>query len=234
VSTTIERLLALQEHDRRLARLRRESQDVPARKAQIEASIQSERDAMAAAEERLKHEQSEAKQIDLEVEAERTRITKLRTQQFEVKSNHDYKTLEHEIKTAEEKIRKLEDGELVIMEKMEATRAFLADRENELKQGENHVKSEISSLEERMTQAAEQIAHMESVRPSLTESIDAQWLSRYERTFSHRGDFAVVAVENGSCGGCHMKVPPHVAHDARKELEMVTCPYCGRLLCAQP
>ena len=44
-------------------------------------------------------------------------------------------------------------------------------------------------------------------------------------------DRALVNVENGTCTGCHMKLPPYLIHQARKQTEIVFCGYCGRMLC---
>ena len=67
-------------------------------------------------------------------------------------------------------------------------------------------------------------------RPELVDSVDAAWLSRYERILQHRGDFAVVGIERGVCMGCHMQLPPQLVHDARKQDTLTTCSFCGRIL----
>jgi uncharacterized protein len=55
------------------------------------------------------------------------------------------------------------------------------------------------------------------------------WLQAYERIFT-RKDAALVPVEDGVCGGCHMTLPPSVVHQARRRNAAVACVYCGRLL----
>lgn len=232
--TTIERLLVLQERDRRIARLQQESEDVPKRREQIEQSIEREKQAVADAEERFKHQQAKVKQVELDIEAHREEINRFRQQQFQVKNNDEYRALEHEISATEKKIRALEDTELALMEEMEQTKFFVAEKEAELQHGEDQVKSDIDNLNQRLSNIQTELKDLEANRGDLAQDIDEEWLSKYERILAHTKNVAIVNVENSGCGGCHMKIPPQVIHDARKADLMVPCPYCGRLLCWQP
>ena len=45
-----------------------------------------------------------------------------------------------------------------------------------------------------------------------------------------RKDRALVALEDGVCGGCHMQLPPYVVHATKKHSSIVLCEYCGRIL----
>jgi predicted nucleic acid-binding Zn-ribbon protein len=141
--------------------------------------------------------------------------------------------MEREIEGLEKKIRAFEDSEIEIMERMEEAKNFIRERESELKRGEGQVKAHLEALEKRLGEIQAELKELAAERSKLTEGVDPDWISRYERLLAHTGDFALVAVENGGCGGCHMKLPPQVAHDARKGDSMVSCPYCGRLLYCQ-
>ena len=57
-------------------------------------------------------------------------------------------------------------------------------------------------------------------------------LTRYRRILKSKGDVAVVAVEHGSCTGCHMKLTTQTANSARREDALAACENCGRLLYA--
>jgi predicted nucleic acid-binding Zn-ribbon protein len=52
--------------------------------------------------------------------------------------------------------------------------------------------------------------------------------------FKHTGDFGLVPVDSGSCGGCHMKLPPQLVQDAKRGTAMISCSYCGRILYWRP
>jgi predicted nucleic acid-binding Zn-ribbon protein len=230
----IDQLLIVQDRDRTLARLRREAQDVPARQKMIEAQADRERKELLVAQEQVKKKLSAAKQVELEVGAHQERIAKLRMQQTQVKTNEEYRALEKEIKTAQDEIRKLEDGELEVMEEIEALRQIIAGRESDLKKRESEIKVQLIDMHQRLAALQKEIEETQTQRAGLVKDVAPDWLGRYERVFQHNGEFGVVPVENGACGGCHMKLPAQVVHDAKKTGRMVLCNFCGAILFWKP
>jgi uncharacterized protein len=89
-------------------------------------------------------------------------------------------------------------------------------------------------MDKRLQNLENEIQALMKDRQSLTAEMDPAWLSRYEKIFAQRGDFAVVPVEKGACGGCHMNLPPQVVHDAKRNLNLVLCGFCSRILYWQP
>jgi predicted nucleic acid-binding Zn-ribbon protein len=57
---------------------------------------------------------------------------------------------------------------------------------------------------------------------------------RYEKLRAGRAGRAVVAIENGACGGCHRGLPPAVLQEARRREKLLVCDGCGRLLLLPP
>ena len=49
-----------------------------------------------------------------------------------------------------------------------------------------------------------------------------------------KGDVAIVPVQHGNCGGCHLQIPPQLIHNAKRGTELTSCDYCGRILYWQP
>ncbi len=226
----LEDLLIIQDRDRRANQLRVEHAQIPERQRQAEARLEARRAAMQQAETDTQHHASAIKQLELEVEGYKEKITRFRQQQFEVKTNVEYKTLEHEIATHQQKIRDAEDRELELMEQADAIRARLAARRKELEDSQAEVRRECADLEARAANVARELEAQEAERASLVAAADPEWYSRYDRIMKHKGDYAIVAVENGGCGGCHMKLPPQLVHDAKKAQAVTTCTFCGRML----
>ncbi len=227
----LEKMLILQDRDRRLAQLQRESKDIPARKKEIEAQLDSTRKVIEDAEEELKKNTAKSKQIEVEVEARQDKIAKLRKQQMEIKNNVEYRAIDREIKSFQQEIRKLEDKEIEAMELAEAIKARIDDRQTELNENKDAVDEELQFLDERMSRIGGEIEEYAAERKKMAEEIDDRWLKKYERIFNHWGDFAIVPIEeNGTCGGCHMVLPPQVYHDVKKAEQIQTCSFCSRLL----
>ncbi|MCO5044150.1 MAG: C4-type zinc ribbon domain-containing protein [Kiritimatiellae bacterium] len=228
--TTIEKLLILQERDRRIRDLARDTEQIPARKKLSEATLQQYKATAEASQSLLKHNATAIKAVELEVETQRQRIGKLRVQQNTVRTNDEYRAIEKEIAMVEKIIRTEEDKALALMEEAEGLRTNLAMQEQRVKEEQKTVDSDSHALEQRLAGIRDEIARLQTERAAMEKEIDADWLNRYTRIFKHLGDFALVPVEGGSCGGCHMKIPPHLIQDAKRSGTMTTCSYCGRLL----
>ena len=65
---------------------------------------------------------------------------------------------------------------------------------------------------------------------ALAAAVDDSTRNRYERLFKSKGENAVTGIEHSACGGCHMKLPAQIVSNCRAQVELVTCPNCGRIL----
>lgn len=234
MSTVIERLLIIQDRDRKIAQLSKESEDIPARVRQVESRLTGHRESLQGAQDEIKKNLAAMKQIEVEVEARKQKIAKFREQQFQIKSNVEYRALEGEIATVQKEIREVEDRELALMEQNESVRQMITDRERDLSKEGARVVEEQATLKKRLDEIQAELHDLRVDRDALAKDVDGKWLARYERIFKRVGDFALVRVENGACGGCHMKLPPQVVHDAKKNLSLVECSFCSRILYWQP
>ena len=230
----VERLLVLQDRDRRLRQLSREKEDIPARKKLIESRLQEHRTALQREQDEHKKRISAAKQVDLDIETLKTRILKLREQQGQVKTNEQYRAIENEVAALQKQIKELEDREIALMEEAESVKGGVSVSEKALQQEETIVKSDWAAQDDRVKLIVAEIEELSRQRAELAAAVDPTWLARYERVFKHTGDFGLVPLESGSCGGCHMKLPPQLVQDAKRGTAMISCSYCGRILYWRP
>lgn len=215
-------------------RFTREITDLPARKKLIETQLDAHKKALEASDDVLRKNGLRQKELEAEVEEKRARIRKLREQQLAVKKNDEYRAIEKEIFAFNQEIAKIEDAQIAVMEQIETAQKIKAEKTGSLKEEQALVNGELERLEQRVGSIQTDLDETQRERDELAKDVDEVWLSRYERVLKHRGDFAVVPVENGACGGCHMKLPPQVVYDVRRLDEMTTCLYCGRMLYYMP
>ncbi|HNR93273.1 MAG TPA: C4-type zinc ribbon domain-containing protein [Kiritimatiellia bacterium] len=230
MSTNMEKLLILQERDLKILKLKREARDIPARKAEIEGRLKSHQQAFDEATHNLKSHKTSIQQVEGEIEALNQKILKFREQQLQIKDNTAYKALEKEIFATRQEIRTAEDRELVLMEEMEDLKRVIAEKEKSLKDEQAIVQKDNARLDQRAQDIEAEIHRLESDRQDLTRDIEKPLLSRYERILKHVGDYALVPIEKGACGGCHMNLPPQVIHDTQKGMDVLSCNFCGRIL----
>jgi hypothetical protein len=226
----IEKLLVLQDRDRKLLRTSQELAHIGPERESLKAKAASTQSQLDAAKLRVKQIESERKQRDLEIAAKKSQIEKYLNQQLQTRKNEEYKALTHEIEMAKEVIFKIEDAEIVLMEQAEAAQKEVVRATAEAAAAKKLVDDQIGQLNQREANLKQEFTDLTATRAQLASAVDDPTRSRYERIFKSKGENVVVGVEHSACGGCHMKLPTQIVTSCRAQAELVTCPNCGRIL----
>ena len=226
----IEKLLVLQDRDRKIVRVTQELAHIGPERQSLKAKAASTQNSLDAAKLRVKQIESERKQRDLEIEAKKAQIEKYLNQQLLTRKNEEYKALTHEIEMAKEVIFKIEDAEIVLMEQAEVAQKNVVTATAEAAAAKKLVDDQIGLLDQREVNLKKELAELTASRAQLAAAVDDSTRNRYERIFKSKGENVVVGVEHSACGGCHMKLPAQIVTSCRAQAEIVTCPNCGRIL----
>jgi predicted nucleic acid-binding Zn-ribbon protein len=226
----IEKLLVLQDRDRKLLRVTQELAHLGPERESLRAKAASTQSQLETAKLRVKQIESERKQRDLEIEGKKSQIEKYLNQQLQTRKNEEYKALTHEIEMAREVIFKIEDAEIVLMEQAEAAQKQVVRATTEAAAAKKLVDDQIGQLNEREENLKKDFTALTGDRAQLASAVDDSTRRRYERIFKSKGENVVVGIDHSSCGGCHMKLPPQIVTHCRAQGEIVTCPNCGRIL----
>ena len=128
----IEKLLVLQNRDRKLKALRTERTAVPIERKQAEERLAAKRVRVTTLRDQAKAMEVERKSMELEVQAKRDAIGKFRGQQSQTRRNEEFQALHSEIARHERLISEIEDRELELMEKADLLKTAIAAAEKEL------------------------------------------------------------------------------------------------------
>ncbi len=229
----IDRLLRIQDQDLQITGMERELEALPQRDRELDRQLDSFRSAIANAEENRKAAQLDVNQLELDIDDHRQKLLRLREQQMALKTNREFRAMEEEIAVAQLKIGQKETLLLEAMEKVDALGSEIASRKAELAQATESLEAEKSALRSRASELERELEDLRQQRKLMAGTVPAEWLTAYERLFHGKRDSVLVSVENGICGGCHMKLPPAVSHAARRAQSLVTCDFCGRMLYLQ-
>lgn len=226
----IEKLLILQDRDRKILRLKDELAHVGPERTGLQTRSAQAAASLDAAKHKGKHLESERKKIELEVESYKQKIEKYSLQQFQTKKNDEFKALGHEIDGCKAAIVKLEDQEIELMEQIEAAQKEVAAANHASSETRRLSEGKLEELAAREENLKKELAELESNRGQLASVVSESVLSRYERLLRNKGENVVVGIEHGVCGGCHMKFPLQLVLSCKREEELVTCPNCARIL----
>jgi hypothetical protein len=226
----IEKLLILQDRDRKILRVTQELAHIGPERDNLRGKAASTQSQLEEAKLRGKQIEAERKQRDLEIEAKKTQIEKYLNQQLQTRKNEEYKALTHEIEMAKEVIFKIEDAEIVLMEQAEAAQKQVVRATTEAAAAKKLLDDQIGLLDQREANLKQDFAKLTGERAELASAVDETTRNRYERIFKSKGENVVMGVEHSACGGCHMKLPAQILISCQAQGEIVTCPSCGRIL----
>lgn len=226
----IEKLLILQDRDRRILRVSQELAHIAPERDGLRTKAASTQQSLEAAKLRVKQIETERKQRDLEIEAKKSQIEKYLNQQLQTRKNEEYKALTHEIDMAKEVIFKIEDAQIVLMEQAEVVQKDVARATAEAAAAKKLVDDQIGQLNNREENLKKELAELQAGRAALAGAVDDSTRNRYERLLKNKGENVVVGIEHSACGGCHMKLPTQIVTNCRAQVELVTCPNCARIL----
>jgi len=226
----IEKLLILQDRDRRLRRLRGELAEIEPERQVLKAKASGAQTGLDNAKNKVKEIESKRKELELEVEAKKELIRKYANQQFQTRKNEEYRALAHEIDGCKAAIFKIEDEEIALMEQGETAQKEVVNATKAAAEAKKLVDDQIAQLGTREQNLKKELSDLEANREELASAVEESVRGRYERLVKHKGENVVVGIQHGVCGGCHMKVPPQILVSCRQQQELVTCSNCGRIL----
>jgi hypothetical protein len=226
----IEKLVILQDRDRRLIRLREELAHIPAERQQLQAKATAGQASLDSAKQKGKQIESDRKKLELDVDAKKQLIEKYSLQQFQTKKNEEYKALAHEIEMCKEAIFKLEDQQLELMEQAEHAQKQVVAATQSTNEAKKTIDGRLADIAAREANLKKELAELEANRQELASAVDETVCARYERLLKHKGSNVVVGIQHGVCGGCHMQLSRSTIVTCQAEQEIVTCTNCGRIL----
>lgn len=230
MSNAVVKLVILQERDRQLSQLHAELDQIPPQRAALQSRVAQAQATLDAARLRTRHLEADRKQLEIEVEGRKQQIEKYALQQFQTKRNEEYRALNHEIDGCKAAIVTLEDRQLELMEEAEAVQKTMAAARHQVDEHQREASRMLADLEAREHNLRQQHRELDQGRSALAGEVDPGLLAQYERLRKTKGERAVVGVEHGACGGCHMGLPAQVVLACRASTDLTQCPNCGRIL----
>lgn len=228
--SVIENLLILQDRDRKIQRVEAELNNIGPERTALQEKAKAAQSGHEAAKTKAKQVESDRKSLELEVDAKKKLIEKYSLQQFQTKKNEEYRALAHEIETCKGDIFKIEDQQLELMEKADAAAADVTAAGKVSAELVKNVEAQIKALGDREVSLKRQLEELKADHEKLVEAVEEGARSKYDRLRRSKGGTAVVGIEHGVCGGCHMKLPMAIVLGVQGDQELVSCPNCGRIL----
>jgi predicted nucleic acid-binding Zn-ribbon protein len=229
----VQNLIALQQADREILRLKEEIAALPKRVVAIEERLAGTRAVLEKAKTAVKADEAARRKFESAISDQQQKISKYRDQSLAVKTNEQYKALLHEIEFAEQDIRANEDKILELMVNAENREKDVKAAEAELKAETAEIEKEKINARQRTAEDEKQLAEWNAKRDTARAGVDPDLLRQYDRVAKHRGS-GLSEARDHKCLACQVMLRPQTYNEVRAGAQVVVCESCQRILYHDP
>jgi hypothetical protein len=226
-------LARLQEIDREITRHENNLSLLPREAEDIRRGMQTTRREIAEIQERLKTAEETLKLKERELKVEEEKIKRSEKRLLNIKNQKEYNALSREVRLGKKVVTELEEAILAHMSQADSARKALAKKEAEYAGLEATLTEKNIEVAATGEEAQRQLTSLKQDREAVVEGLERTLLKKYDTVRRARGS-ALAEMNNGSCSGCHMAVPPQLNILVYKQEKMVECPNCNRILYVKP
>ncbi len=225
-------LLNLQGIDGKIYGLLRQKNAKPFELQAARETRDRQKQAVSSEEKLLTELQLARKSREIDLETKEGNIKKLQTQLYQVKTNKEYLSFQKEIDLLKADQSLLEEEILKFMEEVDARKKSISEKKGILVGEEAKLAKEEARITQEITQIDQEISLLKEKRKVHIPEVEPPLFVRYEKILAGKEGLAVVPVNEISCLGCHMELPPQVINEVRLQEKVMTCENCARILYA--
>jgi predicted nucleic acid-binding Zn-ribbon protein len=230
----LELAVRLQELDRRVNELTREISALPKHTAEIEKKLEIHTRKLEADRAALNANQKDRKTTEGENQLQDQKISKLRGQMLDAKTNDQYRAFQNEIEFCEKEIRRGEDHILELMGESERLDKNVKEAELALKAEKTQVDAEKHQALARTAEDKKALDQIQSERAQIVGRINPNVYRQYERIRKGRSGVAITEAVGGRCSACQIAVRPQFFQDLKKGDQVMYCESCARIIYYNP
>ena len=227
---TLQLLIELQEIERKVKILAEEKARAP---KEIAALKEKKEEAETRLEDKkimLESAKKLRRDLEREVEDLEGRKSKSKQKLLDVKSNKEYQATLKEIDDIGELVRGREDQIIEQMESVDDLNSQIREHKLLVAEAINRLEEEGAQLEKEAKKADSLMMSLEEQKEQLKPKIPSDLLKKYQFLRDKRAGMALAPVNRGTCGVCHMNLPPQTFIDLQRNETMMTCPNCLRII----
>jgi predicted nucleic acid-binding Zn-ribbon protein len=231
----LEQLVALQNVDMGIRRLKSDLESIPRRRAEIESEFDQRAFEFKALQQTGETARTTRAALDKELAEQRTRMEKAERDLMASNNAKVYEAAIRERDAAKKHISELETKVLEQMEAAESAEKQLAEREPEFARLRAEHEERLRAFEEQTRAQTEEVEERRRERERMFAALPPGVKSTYQRIVARiRDGVALAEARNGSCSACFMALRPQAMAEIRRGEEIIQCENCNRILYYKP
>jgi len=229
----LSRLVQLQQLDLKLHDLEQQQQQIPQRLRAMQAPVDQAQKRLEELQRSMKTVSAERRRGEQDLSDHESHLKKKQERLSELKTNKEYQAHLFEIEQARKEKDKLEDKILQFMERAETILKEQEEVQTQLQDLTRDMEKEKVELESRGARLTDDVATVDQQKQTLVGTLDKRIYQRYSALKSSLKLVVVAQVRGGTCLGCQLQIPPQLVASVRRSDQLLTCPYCHRILYAE-
>ena len=227
---TLKKLVELQTTDSGLDELERLKKTLQKETAALDGQVTGLKNHIQDEKKALEELLKQRKGLEIEVGSLETKITKYLGQQNDVKSNEQFAALKQEIEKGREEKAKAEEKILEFLFKEDEQKVKIQKLSQDLARAEKKAAEDKKDIQQKVSDCEQAAQEKRAERQKQLAALPGDFAQGYEQLRNTGKKIAVAEVmDDQTCGGCHMNIPPQSLNELRKNIAIQRC-NCGRYL----
>lgn len=207
-------------------------------RGELPLEVQDLEDEIAGLETRLQNYQSDIKEFETAVSAQKNKIVdstaliaKYQGQLDNVRNNREFDNLSKEIEFQGLEIEFSEKKSREFAEAIESKKVEIEQLAENLEGRKADLVQKRSELDEIVSETKQEEEKLRDKAKKLESTVESRLLTAFKRIRKGaRNGLAVVYIQRDACGGCFNKIPPQKQMDIKLRKKIIVCEYCGRIM----
>ncbi|MFC1885211.1 zinc ribbon domain-containing protein [Thermodesulfobacteriota bacterium] len=223
-------LIALQDCDIQLKSIKKRTDEAPLKIQQLSDEFEVAEKSHLELREQIETREREKRTLESDIEELGSKIEKSNVKLDGIKSNKEYQAVLKEIDDLNKEKNQLEDKVLEVMEELdsllEKEKEYQKEREERERKfiiDKKQIQDDVKALEKTLESLKEQ-------REAICIGVEKGLLDKYDFLREKKQGIALSSVTKSVCNTCHMNIPPQKFNDLVRGDELMTCPYCNRII----
>ena len=223
-------LIELQEADSTIIRKKAVIDSLPSKLSSAEKLFKEIRSLYEKEKQKCELLKKKKKDKEKGIEDINEKIKKIKARASDIKTNKEYQAHLKEIETIEKERYAIEDEILSVMEAIEAAAKEVKAEELKMKAEKDKVEAFRKEVDQEIAEAEKEMGELKVRRIAIADKIDPDVYGNYMALLEKCNGLAVVEARDEICQGCNMNIPPQMFVELKKNIEIIQCQQCDRIL----